>query len=270
MTMTRSTFSLRDNQPVDWDRIREILDHGCGYVILEGFPVDDRPEPEISREFEELVGRLGPVTPHGASRQTIWRVAPRLGLDHVPTFSEAAGEAPLHTDNSWVEEPEQYFALLVIRPASDGGESLLFPVPEMLRAFAETAEGPAVIRTLSECQFPFAMPVVFRSETEHAARLTPVVTAPVIRSASNFRFRYDSIQTGFKVRPDLATEESVRAVELFNDFLVGLLRRSHGTRLERGDVLIGNNHTLVHARAEFTDPNRLLLRARIAAGPSSN
>jgi alpha-ketoglutarate-dependent taurine dioxygenase len=34
--------------------------------------------------------------------------------------------------------------------------------------------------------------------------------------------------------------------------------------LERGDLLIANNYTVLHARTDFSDPNRLLLRARIA------
>src|SRR5262249_43131751 len=149
------------------------------------------PESDISADFEALVSRFGTVNAHGASGQTIWRITPRPDLDHVPTFSEASGEAPLHTDNSWVREPERYFALLVIRPAGVGGESLLCPVPDLLRDFARTREGPAVIRTLSDRPFPFAMPVVFRSETEDAAKVTPVVTSPVVLSRSALRYRYD-------------------------------------------------------------------------------
>jgi len=263
-------LSLRKTPLADWSSVRQVLDHGRGYVILKDFPVDGRPESDISRDFEALCSRLGRVTPHGSSAQTIWRVSPRADLCHVPTFSETASEAPLHTDNSWIEEPEEYFALLVIRPARDGGESLLFPVAELLRDFAQVKEGPAAIRTLSERLFPFAMPVVFRSEGERSAQLTPVVTAPVLRSHSRLRYRHDTILSGFKVRPDLATEESVAAVESFNDYLIGLLRRSPGIKLERGDVLLANNHTVLHARSHFTDPNRLLLRARIALPPTLN
>src|SRR5262249_9354021 len=155
--MTRGTLPWEAHRR-NWHAIREVLDHGRGYVIVKGFPVADRPEREISADFEALVSRLGTVTAHGASRQKIWRITPRPDLDHVPTFSEAAGEAPFHTDNSWVREPEHYFALLVIRPADVGGESLLCPVPNLLRDFARTRQGPAVIRTLHARPFPFALP----------------------------------------------------------------------------------------------------------------
>jgi alpha-ketoglutarate-dependent taurine dioxygenase len=267
---TDATFALGEMGPADWHTVRHILDHGRGYVILRGFPVEDRPEAAISADFEALVSRFGTVTPHGASRQTIWRITPRADLKHIPTFSEAASEAPFHTDNSWVQEPERYFALLVIRPAQDGGASLLCPVAELLRDFAQTREGPATIRTLSERLFPFAMPVVFRSDTECAAQHVPVVTSPVILAHSALRYRYDVLKAGFQVRPDLATEESVRAVEVFNEYLTGVLQRSAGVKLDRGDLLLANNHTLLHARTDFTDPQRLLLRARIGLPVTRN
>jgi alpha-ketoglutarate-dependent taurine dioxygenase len=247
-----------------WEEIRDILNHGRGYVILKNFPVAGRPEANVSAEFETVARRFGTVNPHGASRQTIWRITPRPDLDHVPTFSEAAGEAPFHTDNSWVMDPEQYFALLVIRPADDGGESVLWPVADLLRDFAQTREGPAAIRTLREQPFPFAMPVVFRSETESAAKVTPHVTSPVILSRSTLRYRYDVLKAGFQVRPDLATAERVEAVERFNEFITGVRRSAPTIRMEAGDLLVANNYTVLHARTDFTDPRRLLLRARMS------
>jgi alpha-ketoglutarate-dependent taurine dioxygenase len=261
--MTRGIFPWRSHRR-NWQAIRDILDQGRGHVIIRGFPVAGRSESEISADLEALVSQLGTVTAHGASRQRIWRIAPRPDLDHVPTFSEAAGEAPLHTDNSWVGRPEEYFALLVIRPAYDGGESLLCPVRKLLRDFGCTRHGRAVIRALRTRQFPFAMPVVFRSTDENAAKVTPVVTSPVLLSRTALRYRYDVLQAGFQVRPQLATAESVDAVEAFNEFLTGV-RQTHRTiRMESGDLLLANNYTVLHARTDFTDPRRLLLRARIA------
>ncbi len=248
----------------DWDQVRKDLNGDRGHVILKGFPVDGRPESDISADFEDVVSRFGTVQGHGASGQTIWRITPRTDLNHVPTFSEAAGEAPFHTDNSWVRSPEEYFALLVIRPADFGGESLICPVPELLRDFAQTREGPAAMRALHQLQFPFAMPVVFRSDADGAAKVTPVITAPVIQSRSRIRFRYDVLQAGFKVRPELATEERVHAVEVFNKFLTRVRQTAPTARLEAGDLLIGNNWTVLHARTDFTDPKRLLLRARMS------
>jgi alpha-ketoglutarate-dependent taurine dioxygenase len=264
------TRSVRQADPGNWDTIKQVLDHGKGYVVLRGFPVSNRPEADICADFEALMSRLGTVTEHGASGQKIWRIAPRPELDHVPTFSEAAGEAPFHTDNSWVPEPERYFALLVIRPADVGGESLACPVAELLDDFARTREGAAAVRTLSENVFPFAMPVVFRDNAERAASVTPVFPSRVILSRSAIRYRYDVLKTGFQVRPDLATPENVRALEVFNEFLTGVRQMYPTIRLENGDLLIANNFTVLHARTDFADPKRLLLRARIALPKNRN
>jgi alpha-ketoglutarate-dependent taurine dioxygenase len=254
----------------NWQAIDEVLNRGRGYVILRNFPVADRTEEEISVAMEKVVGRFGTVMGHGASNQKIWRIAPRPNLQHVPTFSEADGEAPFHTDNSWVREPEQYFSLLVIRPADVGGESLLCPVPELLHNFAQTRGGEAALHTLRTRQFPFAMPVVFRSEADGAAKVTPVCTSPVVMSRSSLRYRYDVIKAGFQVRPDLATAESVDAVEAFNAFLKGVRQTYPTIKMESGDLLIANNHTVLHARTDFRDPRRLLLRARMALPVSRN
>jgi len=251
-------------QSCNWDKVRSDLNSDRGHVILKDFPVAGRLECDISADFEAVVSRFGTMEGHGATGQKIWRITPRPDLDHVPTFSEAAGEAPFHTDNSWVRNPEEYFALLVIRPADVGGESLILPVPELLRDFARTRQGPAAMRALHLLQFPFAMPVVFRSEAEGAAKVTPVVTAPVILSRSRIRFRYDVLIAGFQARPVLATAERVDAVEAFNNFLTGVRETAPTIRLERGDLLIGNNWTVLHARTDFTDPKRLLLRARMS------
>lgn len=252
------------------DRIREILEHGRGYVILKNFPIVGRHEEDIRADFEAVASRFGTVTAHGGTRQKVWRIAPRLHLDHVPTFSEADGEAPFHTDNSWVLEPEHYFALLVIRPANVGGESVLYPVPDLLRDFARTPWGPASIRTLRERHFPFAVPVVFRSEAENAARITPVVTSPVILNDSMIRYRYDILAAGFRARPDLASAGRFTAVEQLHAFVARVRQTAPTIRLEAGDLLIANNYTVLHARTDFTDPKRLLLRARMIRPATRN
>jgi hypothetical protein len=229
---------------------------------LKGFPVDDRTEEQVVADFEAFVRVLGPVTLHGESKAPIWKITPRASLDHVPTFSETASEAPLHTDNSWVSAPETYFSLLVLRPASDGGNSILLSIDELKREFASTEPGPEAIRILTEHQFPFAMPAIFRGGSDPAE----VVTSPVFGSPLGFRFRHDVILAGFEARPALATVESVWAVEAFNAFLLEVLADTQGMRLERGDVVLANNHRVLHARTHFTDPHRLLLRARMIEG----
>lgn len=251
-------------QSCAWDDVKRELDHASGCVLLKGFPLAQRKTKDIEDHYEELSTKLGIVSAHGASNKKIWHVSPRPSLDHEPTFSETASEAPLHTDNSWVTSPEKYFGLLTISPASSGGESVLLPVAALLKDFANSDTGRHVTRVLRDNLFPFAMPAVFHSDDDRKHALTSVTTAPIIESPTKFRFRYDVIQTGFTLRPDLATPEKIAAVEIFNDFINQRTLQTPTMKLQRGDLLYANNHAVLHARTEFKDPNRLLLRVRIA------
>jgi hypothetical protein len=235
------------------------LEQGPGYFVLKGFGLEG-DEASVRTRFASLAAVFGRVTGHGEGGEPVWRISPRGQVGHVPTFSETASEAPLHTDNSWVAQPERYFALLCERPAGYGGNSIVFGVEELRRGFGATADGSAAIRILSELEFPFAMPDVFRQTGQSAGEAT--VTAPVF-GRREFRFREDVIRAGFLARPDLATPEARWAVARFNRYLVERLGRDRGLRLERGDVFFCNNHTCLHARTPFSDPQRLLWRVRM-------
>lgn len=243
--------------------IKNILDYGCGYLVLKGFPLN-RPEAEYLAEFEALAGLIGEPQGHGHSGKKSWRISPRASLDHVPTFSEMASEAPLHTDNSWVPEPEKYFSLLAVRPAIDGGESIVLPLEQVLLGFLQKPQGREAWALLSQPLFPFAVPDVFLSEEEFAAPERKALVFPVFGSTVGFRFRHDAIRRGFAQRPELASSRAEWAIEFFNDYLIDFSERTPKVKLESGDVLIANNHRVLHARTDFSDSNRLLWRARMA------
>ncbi len=242
---------------------KRILDAGDGVVIFRGFPLAGS-EDVIEASFAAFSRRFGEVRGHGVTQRPIWRVSPRAKLDHEPTFSETASEAPLHTDNSWVREPERYFALLVLRPARDGGDSIAFPIAPHLQRIARTPEGKAILRVLMEEEFPFATPAVFHDHRSHEEQVAAVVTAPVIGGASGFRFRRDVIDAGFHLRPDLVTSEKLGVLDAFEKTLHQAMKECAPVHLKSGEILIANNQAVLHARSNFTDPDRLLLRARMA------
>ncbi|MBI1861342.1 MAG: TauD/TfdA family dioxygenase [Deltaproteobacteria bacterium] len=244
-------------QPSD---LREELDRGTGWAVVKGFTVSG-PLEEVSRRFEHFSHQFGPVSRHGQSGTTIWKITPRQDIEHLPTFSETASEAPLHTDNSWAPHPEKYMALLVVRPADKGGDSIVFSVDEALETFGRSLVGRRAICLMRQLNYPFATPDVFETNMSKRA----VTIAPIIDPSRGFRFRYDVIQAGFELLPRLATAEALWAVEVFNHFLNSWVeRKANKIHLETGDILISNNHRALHARTPFTDCSRLLLRARMA------
>ena len=110
------------------------------------------------------------------------------------------------------------------------------------------------------------MPDVFLSEAEFAASQREALVFPVFGSTVGFRFRHDAILRGFAQRPELADPRAEWAVEFFNDYLLDFSERTSKVKLESGDVLIANNHRVLHARTDFRDSNRLLWRARWPSG----
>lgn len=242
-------------------QLRNLVNTGPGYVIIKGFSLQSSYD-EICDRFAAFSERIGPLTGHGTSHVKVWPVKPRGPLNYIPTFSETASEAPLHTDNSWVDRPEEYFALLAIRPAHTGGESIAISVTDILSDLAMTEHGRKTLKILRENHFPFSMPDVFLDEKTRMS----IVVAPVIEGLNRWRYRYDVIQAGFQARPDLASPECREAIETVNETVTTMLANAPRFKLESGDILLANNHTVLHARTEFSDPERLLLRTRMVGG----
>jgi alpha-ketoglutarate-dependent taurine dioxygenase len=243
--------------------IKKVLDEGAGSIVLRGFPLGVS-ESERDARYLTFAEQFGKVTLHGGSRSAIWHVSPKSQIaDRDRTFSEMADEAPLHTDSSFIDNPETYFSLLVVRPAKIGGNSISLPVSSVINALRREPGGPQSFKVLSEQKFPFATPAAFSDASAQAGK-RDTVFAPIFGETVPIRFRMDCILAGFAACPDLATPERVRAVHFFNDFLQRYMQHG-GKRLEAGDLFIGNNHRILHARTFFSDPDRLLLRVRITA-----
>jgi len=245
------------------DEIKEALDFGPGFALVRGFPLDDRSLPETVDELEAIAAQLGPVTRHGATGQTVWPITPRREVGALPTFSETSAEAPLHTDNSWVARPERYLAMLTLVPANRGGESIVLGLEEALGEMAETPKGKRAIDCLSRQKFPFASPTIFEEGKNSSSIDGSCVLASVLGPGPTIRYRHDLILEGLARHPDLATSEGIESLDYLHRYLTNALNRSVRLPLERGDLLFVSNTRALHARTEFCDPERFLLRVRM-------
>jgi alpha-ketoglutarate-dependent taurine dioxygenase len=76
------------------------------------------------------------------------------------------------------------------------------------------------------------------------------------------RFRPDSIEQGFALCPQLATER-----HRFNYSLFRNAAESHASRTEfmmaNGEMIVLDNTRVLHARTDYTDPARSLIRVRM-------
>jgi hypothetical protein len=176
------------------------------------------------------------------------------------SFSENDREAVYHTDNGALRIPERFFLLYVVQEARcGGGLSMIKDGRALISELEETPEGREAVRTLTESVVPRRIPKAFR---EYAYGLVSGYQhTPVFGDVPLVRWRTDKIYDGLVKRPEFATPEVVKAVDMVADRLDNGTAEVYQAVPTDGLILI-NNHIALHGRTAFSDPARHLLRLR--------
>jgi alpha-ketoglutarate-dependent taurine dioxygenase len=236
------------------------LDPAC--VVLRGLGYNRYPQPIRDTLVLALTRGVGTPTDHNNDKRVLWPVKARAEevrktVDYKTTFSEEAGEAPLHSDSAFAASPEKYNALFVVKQAEEGGVSVLLNVPRLVDELARTVEGRECIEILRQSEFPFRVPDAFFKNDR-------IVTAPVLGDKPFVRFRYDCLMAGFALREELRTNERVWAIEHFRAKAEASEARVF-YQLQQDEAIVIDNHVMLHARTDFTDRARHLIRVRMHA-----
>lgn len=237
---------------------------GARALVVDRLHLAGRPPAERSRLLYAFCLALGFPTPSNQRQATLlWDVKPRPVLgDRPPTFSEHSDEADLHTDSQSYPTPEELFILYTVRAARcGGGASFFLSVDALEETLAATAEGRDALEALREPAFPFAISVTGEESNPEA-----VTVGAILGDSPRVRFRRDVVEHGFTVRPDLATPRSTAAVRTLLEVMAK--QAPVVTRVLPDDaVAVFDNHAVLHGRAGFTDPERHLVRVRMAKQP---
>ena len=248
--------------------MRERLDGGYSGVII----------PEIGLAGYDNAARyaamfaLGlfvgsPTATDRLDRRVVWDIRVR-DSGYVSTFSQHAGEADFHTDTQYYAEPERYIMLYCMRAAAcGGGVSTLRDVRCIEEGLSRSEDGRWALDYLSQTDLPFRIPAVFTSDGSIDA--VEVTLARVFGDRPRIRYRTDTLDKGFQAlpaydRPDTRRALAILQRELDDQSLI--LSRP----LPTDGVIIVNNHEALHGRSAFSDPERHLLRIRIADGLPQN
>lgn len=261
--------ALTEIAAADWPELNELaglvrhtIDLDPASALLRGLGYNRYPQPIRDTLVLALTGGIGVPTDHNHDKRVLWPVKARdeqVGktIDYKTTFSEEAGEAPLHSDSAFAHQPEKYNALFVVKQAQEGGVSVLLNVPQLMDELGETVEGRECIEILRENEFPFRVPdAFFRDER--------LITAPVLGDKPFVRFRYDCLMAGFALREDLRTNERLWAIEHFRAKAEASEARVF-YRLQPDEAIVIDNHVMLHARTDFSDRDRHLIRVRMHA-----
>ncbi|MCX4679246.1 TauD/TfdA family dioxygenase [Streptomyces sp. NBC_01433] len=229
-------------------RLLSALCDGPGLVVLRGLPLDelsDQACAELCRSAISLAGTPRPPESAAPMDHLLTTVptsrvsAPADPDDILRGPAEEAALAP-HTDRAGPSGPPRLLALLCVRPALKGGESLLVSGHSVHDRLS--ADRPAVLSTLYRDFY-------FGAE-RNLARSGPVFT----RSDGRLQVRYNryQIERGHHAAGEPLTAAQVEALDAFDEVLgdESLFLR---LPLRRGDLLMLNNNTVLHGRTSFTD-----------------
>lgn len=175
------------------------------------------------------------------------------------SFSMTDKVADLHTDGSYMYEyPPNYIALVCLNQAQVGGESLLVDGRKILRQLK--SDYPQSLKYLKQD---------YQFNTDNQLDDIITLTKPIIfEDDQNIIFNYNRIhiESGHRVSNSLLSCESIESMNGLD-----LLLRSNESqvtyRMNRGEMLLINNHIIFHGRKAFRDndnenknKNRLIIR----------
>lgn len=216
-----------------------------GWTLVRGVPFLRREAPD-ERAVLDFASCFGVPSARDGGR-AVWPVAP-VPSSPAATLSTRTGPAGFHTDAQYRTEPEDYVCLFGVRPAADGGETRLLRYDAAVAALLERRDGRELVASLCRPVWRWQVPAAFTA----TPRLSPPTA--VLAGGGRIRWRRDNLEPTADVPADAATRIDA-AFECAAD--------SVSLALTPGDVLVIDNHRVMHARTAFTDPHRLLLRVRL-------
>jgi len=230
------------------------LDDGPGFAVLDRVPMD-RYSPGQATLAYWLIGQaIGRPIAQNVKGALLYDVTDK-GADYSQgaRFSITNAESTFHTDGAFAQSPPDYVGLLCLRTARVGGESQLVSA---YTACAQLLESdPASLDALTDAFY-------FDRRGEHAADESPVAAFPVLADRDGeltVRYLDYYIKQGHEKAASSLSPTGCAALEAFEQ----TLRQANVMMtfsMERGQMLIVNNHWILHNRTAFEDHEDPALR----------
>jgi alpha-ketoglutarate-dependent taurine dioxygenase len=226
--------------------IRDALDRGCGFAILDRLPLEQIERAEAVSLFwllSSLIARPVAQKWDGTMVYDVRDTGRPPGNGVRPDVTNA--EQSFHTDNSYNLCPPEYVGLLCLHPAMEGGVSRLV---SLASAHNEMRQRPDLLARLYE-------PFYFDRQREHAPDDVMVTHHPIFEveagrlrgRLSRFQVRNGQVLAGVPL--DAAGEAALDELDRVMD-RPDLKIDFH---FEAGQMQFVNNRQIAHKRTAFRD-----------------
>ena len=228
--------------------VRERLDHGAQFAVLDRLPVESMSRDEVAGVYWLLSKLMARPVPQKYDGRMVFEVRdlgqpqrPGAGIRGTVTNADMT----FHNDNSFNTLPPNYVGLLCQQPARAGGTSRVLSFYTVHNLLLERA--PEVLPRLYQ-------PMWWDRHREHAPDDEPCLALPPFRFDGELHVRYGifNIRSGAAMRGQPLDAEAVRAIDavqaIFDD-----PANSVEFDLKAGQIQFVNNHSTGHARTQFED-----------------
>ena len=238
------------------EQVREELEEGRGFALLRGLPVQQLSDDDARLLFWGLSLALG--TPEGQDASgSVMHSVTNTGLkvekNNAVRSYQTDDELTFHNDGG------DGFMLLCLRTAQSGGVSKLISVSTIYNEILKRR--PELLDLLEE-------PWDFDTRGQHPdgreIQRVPIFNFHAGKLSMLYKRRYLRLA---QEKPQVAkwTPDQSAAIELI-ETICNEPANLHQFTMEPGDVQIGNNYSVLHARSKYTDHDdvakrRHLLRA---------
>jgi hypothetical protein len=230
-------------------QVRRVMDHGCGFVLIDRLPIEEMNEDEAKSVYwvlSRLAGRPVAQKWNGAIMMDVRDSGKKPTPGSGVRLSQTSVDLAYHSDNAHNDAPAEYVGLLMLKDAKMGGISkvmsfytvhnhLLSHYPEQLKRLYKPMFWDRMREHRPDDNPLFSAPIFKYEDGELQARLGVIQ----IRNA------YAMVEGGM----DAETEAAIEALEkTFADETNAVTMT-----FRPGQIQFLNNRVIGHARTEFFD-----------------
>jgi hypothetical protein len=215
---------------------------GRGFVVLRGLPVDGLSLEEFTAAVWGIGTRFGYPLSQNAQGELVSYVVDATGIDATPRMYRSNLELRLHTDVTAM------IALACWQPAQEGGESFLASAATIHDEIARRA--PHLLEPLYRGYHYHRLGEEGPGEPPVTPYRMPVFA--IRNGRLSCRYQRAGIAAGERAVGHTLSDLDLEAFDLF-DAVARAPENRLAFALDRGDMVVVNNYTVLHARTKFTE-----------------